>query len=200
MSDSYTPTNTHITPRYNGPSEAEQTTEQATIREAILASRPRTGLSGPFGPWLAVPAIAQPAQALGKACRYDTSLSLKESELVILLTGAKTRSHTEFDIHAGEALKAGWSLEMIEAIPRDEAFSIAAVRERLLPMLQEEREKAIALYTAELLDTYSVCEETYQSSKTALGGTDSVLVEITSISGYYTYVAYTLNAFQIPSK
>ena len=42
--------------------------------------------------------------------------------------------------------------------------------------------------------------ETYASSKAALGGKDSVLVEITSISGYYTYVAYTLNAFRIPTK
>lgn len=176
------------------------TTAQKGIRDAIVKSRPRTGISGPFLPWLAVPEIAQPAQALGRACRYGTSLSVKESELVILLTGAKTRCHTEFDLHVGEALEAGMSMEVINAIPRDLDFSLEAVRENLLPLLDNEREKAIATFTAELLDNYGVSDETYAATKAAVDGKDSVLVEITSISGYYGYVAYTLNVFRIPSK
>lgn len=196
---SYPATSTGFVARYGGPSEEEMTQEQREIRDSIIASRPRTGLSGPFGPWLAVPAIAQPAQALGRACRYGTSLSFKESELVILLTGAKTRSHTEFDIHTREALHAGWSLEFIQAIPRDD-FSVDKVRSSLLPLLESDREKAIATFTAELLDTYTVSDETYKASKAAFDGKDSVLVEITSIAGYYTFVSYTLNAFKISSK
>jgi 4-carboxymuconolactone decarboxylase len=196
----HVPTSRDFVPRYSGPPEEEMTAEQKKIRDAILKSRPGTGLSGPFGPWLAVPEIAQPAQALGRACRYGTSMSFKESELVILLTGAKTRSHAEFDIHVGEALKAGMSMQAIHAIPRDEAFSVEAVRENLLPLLDNEREKAIATFTAELLENYGVSDETYASTKAAVDGKDSVLVEITSISGYYTYVAYTLNVFRIPSK
>jgi len=185
--------------RYPGPSEEEMTDEQKKIRDAIVATRKRTGLSGPFGPWLAVPAIAEPAQALGRACRYGTSLSFKESELVILLTGAKTKSHAEFDIHVGEALRAGWSLDFIQAIPRDDEFSLQKVKSVLVPMLEDEREKAIALFTAELVDSYTVSDETYETTKKVMGGKDSVLVEIVSISGYYTYVAYTLNVFRIPS-
>jgi len=188
-------------PRYTGPSEDEMTDEQRKIRDAIVATRKRTGMNGPFGPWLGVPAIADPAQALGRACRYGTSLSFQESELVILLTGAKTKSHAEFDIHVPEAIKAGWSMEMINAIPRDDAFSTEAVRDRLLPLLQDnERHSAIATFTTELLETFEVSDETYESTKKALDGKDSALVEITSISGYYTYVAYTLNVFRIPSN
>ncbi len=175
------------------------TDEQKKIRDAIVATRKRTGLSGPFGPWLAVPAIAEPAQALGRACRYGTSLSFKESELVILLTGAKTKSHAEFDIHVGEALRAGWSLDFIQAIPRDDEFSLEKVKSILVPMLKDEREMAIALFTAELLGSYTVSDETYETTKKVMDGKDSVLVEIVSISGYYTYVAYTLNVFRIPS-
>lgn len=174
--------------RYAGPSEEEMTDEQKEIRDAIVATRKRTGLSGPFGPWLAVPAIAQPAQALGRACRYGTSLSFKESELVILLTGAKTKSHAEFDIHVGEALRAGWPLDLIQAIPRDDDFSLNKVKSTVVPMLTDDREKAIALFTAELVDSYTVSDETYEETKKVLGGKDSALVEITSISGYYTYV------------
>jgi 4-carboxymuconolactone decarboxylase len=186
--------------RYPGPSEEEMTDEQKEIRNAIVATRKRTGLSGPFGPWLAVPAIAQPAQALGRACRYRTSLSFKESELVILLTGAKTKSHAEFDIHVGEALRAGWSLDFIQAIPRDDDFSLEKVKSTLVPMLEgDERNKAIALFTAELVESYTVSDKTYEATKKVMNGKDSVLVEIVSISGYYTYVAYTLNVFRIPS-
>lgn len=193
-------TSSDFVARYAGPKEEDMTEEQKQIRDAIVKSRPRTGLSGPFGPWLAVPEIAQPAQALGRACRYGTSLSFRESELVILLTGAKARSQSEFDIHVGEALKAGISMEIILAIPRDEDFSKEAVKEKLLPLLDNDREKAIATFTSELLDTYTVSEETYNTTKTAVDGKDSVLVEITSIAGYYTYVAYTLNVFRIPSS
>jgi 4-carboxymuconolactone decarboxylase len=202
----------HLQPRFTGPKDAEMTLEQRDIRDAILASRPRTGLSGPFGPWLAVPTICQPAQQLGRACRYGTSLSFAESELVILFTAAKTKSHAEFDIHVGEALAAGWSHEWIASIPRDDAFSSAAIEQFVVPLLSDDdedndknntsnaRHRAIARFTAELLDTYTVSDDTYRTTKEILGHDDAVLVEITSIVGYYTLVALTLNVFQIPSK
>jgi 4-carboxymuconolactone decarboxylase len=193
-------TSSDFVPRYNGPDAEEMTPEQKEIRDSILSTRKGTGLSGPFGPWLAIPEIAGPAQELGRACRYGTSLSYRESELVILLTGAKTRSHADFDIHVGEALKAGLTMELINAIPRDDEFSMEAVKEHVLPLLANEREVAIATYTAELVDTYTISDETYSETKAALDNKDSVLVEITSIAGYYTYVAYTLNAFRIATK
>mmetsp|Transcript_5599 Transcript_5599/g.12216 ORF Transcript_5599/g.12216 Transcript_5599/m.12216 type:complete len:199 (+) Transcript_5599:138-734(+) len=185
--------------RYNGPDPKDMNQKQKNIYDYILESRPRTGLSGPFGPWLAVPEIAEPASQLGKACRYDTSLTFRESELVILLTGAKARSSTEFAIHTGEALKAGISQEVIESIPRDDNFSIEAVREKLVPLLENDREKAVVTFTAELLHTSTVSDDTYETTKAALDNEDSVLVEITSIVGYYTYVSYTLNVFRIPA-
>jgi len=189
-----------ITPRYNGPKLDEMNPKQKEIHDFILRSRPRTGLSGPFGPWLAIPEIAEPASQLGKACRYGTSLSFRESELVILLTGARTRSETEFAIHTGEALKAGIASDVIDSIPRDDDFSVVAVEEKLLPLLSNNREKAIVAFTAELLETSTVSEETYQKTKASVDEKDSVLVEITSIVGYYTYVSYTLNVFRIPAK
>ena len=209
-------TSANFVSRYDGPNVDDMTTQQLKIRDSILASRSGTGLNGPFGPWLAIPDIAGPAQELGRACRYGTSLDPRESELVILLTAAKTRSATEFDLHVGEALKAGLTMKLIQSIPRDDEFSTVAVQKKVLPLLRlpdddrataneneikrHERQVAIATYTAELLDTYTVSDETYYSTKDALDDKDSVLVEITSIVGYYTYVSYTLNAFQIPSS
>lgn len=125
------------TPRYAGPSEDEMNQQQIEIRDEIIRSRSRTGLNGPFGPWLAVPNIARPAQALGKECRYDTSLSMEESELIVLLTGARIKSHTEFNIHMDEALKSGHAMEFIQSIPRDESFTIQSVHEYVIPMLKK---------------------------------------------------------------
>ena len=184
-------------PRYNGPSEDEMTDEQRRIRDSILKSRPRTGLSGPFGPWLAIPSIAEPAQLLGRACRYDTSLSLRESELVILLTGAKFQCATEFEIHRSEALLAGLSPHLIDSIPHGIDFTIENVTERVCSQLSSKREKSVAVFTSELLSTYTISERRYRSSLEELNGDPSTLVEITSIVGYYTYVAFTLNVFRI---
>jgi len=215
----YQQTSHKFIPRYNGPDPSQMTPAQTKIHQSIIKSRPRTGISGPFGPWLSIPSIADPAQQLGRACRYGTSLSFRESELVILLTGARHTSHSEFDIHVGEALKAGISMSLIESIPRDEEFSTKAVEDRVVPLLQQSeksiddrhtqqsesinidcaREIAIVRFVSELLETSTVSDERYSEAKITLGD-DSVLVEITSIVGYYTYCAYTLNVFQIPTK
>lgn len=199
LEDEHKVTSKDFVPRFTGPSESEMTSRQKNIRDAILRSRPRTGLSGPFGPWLAIPEIAEPSQELGRVCRYNTSLSFVESELVILLTGAKQKSSTEFDIHVREAIKAGVAMEVINAIPRDDQFCLEAVLEMVVPLLEDDRQKSIVEFTSELLDNCTVCDETYNETKSKLGGKDSTLVEIVSIVGYYTYVAYTLNVFQIPS-
>ena len=168
-----------------------------------MKTRKGTGLSGPFGPWLAIPEIAKPAQELGRVCRYGTSLSFDESEMIILLTGAKTYAHAEFDIHVGEAIKSGISMKIINAIPRDDEFSIQTVHDRLLPLFDsktQQRDIAIIKFVTELLCTYKVSDETYETTKAIFDNKDSVLVEITSIVGYYTYVSYTLNVFNIPYK
>lgn len=236
MRKEYELTSPQFTPRYTGPSLEEMTPEQLSLRESILQSRPHTGLSGPFGPWLATPAIARPSQELGRTVRYDTSLSMRESELVILLTGARFKSEAEFDIHVCEARRAGVGWDVIRSIPRgvllskqeeemrgDEEsqaeFSLEKVKECVIPTLENEhhsgllkrnevesrdktkiREIAIVLFTAELLDRNTVSAETYAHTKELLSGKDSVLVEIVAITGYYAYVAFTLNTFNIASS
>ncbi|KAL3934583.1 MAG: hypothetical protein SGBAC_009735, partial [Bacillariaceae sp.] len=202
----YTKRATSLVPRYTGPTE-NLTKEQIVIRESILQSRPGTGIQGPFGPWLSVPSIAQPAQTLGRACRYGTSLSKKESELVILLVGAKLDSVTEVQIHIGEAIEAGWTKDLVGILPllgasqnsrRSSPSFLQDVQTRILPLLETERERTIAVFAAELLETNKVSDATYASTKKAVDGQASVLVEVTSIVGYYSFVCWTLNVFHIP--
>ncbi len=164
--------------------------------------------------------------------------------MVILLTGAKFQSETEFDLHVGEARRAGVGWDVIRSIPRgivvssfqtvdtvkdveqksmsEEKFSLERVRESVIPFIikehdemqslseegvammarenAKEREVAIVLFVAELLDSNSISDKTYATTRQKLGGHDAALVEITAIVGYYAYVSYTLNVFQIPSS
>ena len=59
----------YLRQRYLGPDPAAMTESQHAIHDDIVKTRPTTGISGPFGPWLANPALAWPSQTLGRVCR-----------------------------------------------------------------------------------------------------------------------------------
>ncbi len=109
---------------------------QKKIYDEIRSTR-TTGIAGPFGPWLANPNIAQPAQTLGRVCRYETSFDLMESELIILLTAKHIGSVTEWAIHVGEARKAKLDERIISRIamgsPQGEGSDYALLRQALGP-------------------------------------------------------------------
>ena len=210
-------------PRFKGPMDGGMTPEQQAIHDEIARTR-TTGIRGPFGPWLACPSVARPAQELGRVCRYETSLALRESELAILLTArcpsrelnhllpsddflpilrsltrfifsfpsGHARDHgpsTEWDIHVHEARGAGLEEGVIAALERGEPPA------PWFPPATAARDAAIYAFAAELLKHSTVSDERYAAAVAALG--EAGVVELTSIVGYYGYVAYTLNVFEI---
>jgi 4-carboxymuconolactone decarboxylase len=62
------------------------TPEQLAIHVEVMSTRGNS--SGLILAWLLSPGFAQPAQRLGAFCRYGSSLSLQESELLILYVAA----------------------------------------------------------------------------------------------------------------
>lgn len=156
--------------------------EQRVIHGDIL--RTRGNVSGPFLAWLLSPGLAQPAQALGAFCRYRTSLDLRESELLILTVAAHYRCPGERDIHEPIAREAGLADDVLLAIRRQEAPPVKTPRLRLLAELAR-----------------SLCEEKkldgrlYEHAVATFG--EKTLVEIVGVIGYYAFVAYTLNAFDM---
>merc|ERR1712157_693314 len=120
------------------------------------------------------------------------------------ITAARMQSITEFEIHAKESLRVGLEENIVEDI-RNTFFQQQGVQPPLStictiakPYLRNAREIAIMNFAVELLESNTVCDETYNKSKKDLDGEDKVLVEITSIIGYYMYVALTLNVFKVP--
>ena len=174
-------------PRYKGPVLEEMDAAQRAIHDEIAGTR-TTGIRGPFGPWLANPDIASPAQALGRVCRYETSLALRESELAILLVAQHLNCPTEWAIHVHEARGAGLPEAAIRAIEGGAGEAVGAA-------LETEREGAIWRFAAELVEGTRVSDETYAAAVEALG--ERGVVELTSVIGYYTYVAMTLNVFEV---
>lgn len=71
---------------------------------------------------------------------------------------------------------------------------------RVILQLDDKRLAVVARFTAALLrHSGRMGDELYAECAVGLGGDEgaTALVELTSITGYYTYVAYTLNLFQI---
>jgi 4-carboxymuconolactone decarboxylase len=168
--------------RLHLPTPAEMTPAQRAIHDAVL--RTRGNVQGPFLAWLLSPGLADPAQQLGAFCRYGTSLSLEESELLILLVAARYDCAGEQQIHEPIARKAGLADEVV-----------AAIRARQPPPLESARLRLVAEVAGELLATSKIPDALYARAVAQLG--ETTLVELVGIVGYYALVAYTLNAFDM---
>lgn len=162
---------------------AELSEEQARIYDAILESR--GSIAGPFGVWLHSPELADRAQSLGEFVRYRTSMAPRLSELAILVTARFWDCQVEWSLHEPFAVESGLSEGVIEA-----------VRQGSDPHFGRDDERAVFDYVSELLNNRFIPDGIFNAAREALGKTG--VVELTGIVGYYSLVAQTLNAFQVP--
>jgi 4-carboxymuconolactone decarboxylase len=166
------------------PSAETLTPEQRRVYDAI-ASGPRGGVRGPFRALLHAPELTDKWQQLGELLRYRTSLSPRLSELAILVTARHWDCQYEWFAHEQHALKGG----LPPAI-------IAAIKNGQRPKFDKTDDAAIYDYALELQTSRAVGAETYKRALDAFGPTG--VVELTALLGYYTMVAMTLNAHEIP--
>lgn len=157
---------------------------QREIYEKVVAG-PRGAVVGPLRAALHSPELAERWSSLGEFVRYQTSLNTRTSELAIVVVGRFWNSEVEWFIHAEIARRAGLPGEIIEAI-----------RLASSPVFNDPVEAAVYDYTRELVEFGRVTSGTYQRTYRLLGTV--ALVELTALVGYYTMVAMTLNAHQIP--
>lgn len=131
------------------------------------------------------PEIAKHTQELGAKLRYETSLPPRLSELAILIIAKFWHCPYEWYYHEPEALKAGLEIKYINAI-----------KEGTTPDFEGKEEAAIYGYTSELLYNRRVADETYQNTIQTFG--NKAIVELTSLIGYYSMIAMTLNEHHVP--
>jgi 4-carboxymuconolactone decarboxylase len=160
------------------------TPRQKEVYDAI-ASGPRGGVRGPLAVWLNRPELADRAQALGRYCRYDTSLSPRLSELAILATARVWMSEYEWAAHKPIALKAGIAPDIVEAI-----------RTGGEPVFEQADQAIVYAFSVMLHTQRKITDEVYKRAVDILG--KDAVVDLTGLLGYYTLISMTINVFEVP--
>jgi 4-carboxymuconolactone decarboxylase len=172
-------------PRFRPLEPEAMTADQRRVHDATRAGR-RGTVPANVQAWLPSPELADRAQRLGAFLRYDTGLGARLSELAILLVARRWSADYEWAVHAVEAARAGLPAEVIEAVATGAAPPVTDVEARL-----------VAAVTASLLDHGRLDDVTFAAADATLGR--ARLVELVALVGYYTLVAFTLNAFEVPA-
>ena len=163
--------------------EESMSPAQKAACAAVIAG-PRGKVPTPMGAWLRNPELATTTQELGALLRFKTSLDAQLTELAILVCARHWTAHLEWTAHKKLALAAGLPDEVIAAIARREP-----------PTFNTSRHRAVYLVAQELMATGRLSQATYDVGHTALSETG--MVELVALLGYYSLVALTLNAFEL---
>ncbi len=171
-------------PRISLPTPESMNADQRLVYDKIVSGR-RGKIQGPLRAVLHSAELADRWQALGELLRYNTSLPPRLSELAILVTGRACQSPFEWYAHRVEAEKIGIAPSILEALLA-----------QTLPTGLTPDEAAVVQFATELNQFRSVSDATYADALTRFG--ERTVVELTALVGYYTMVAMTLNAHEIP--
>ncbi len=170
--------------RFEPLSYGTMTPEQKALADSILAG-PRTSLDGPFNVLLRSPEMGDLAQKFGAYARFHSSLPPRLSELAILITARFWTAQFEWQAHRKNALAAGLSPAIIDAIA-------AGKRPASLPPDEE----AVYNFCTEVLTTKHVSDAAFQAAKGKFG--ERGVVDMLGVVGYYQFVSMLLNVDGYP--
>lgn len=162
--------------------------EQKQAYDHIYQSR--KSVMGIFSLLLNSPPIATLTGDLGAYLRFDSILSERHKELVILVTVSENYCQFEWSAHEELALKASIPQTTIDIIKYKQAL------DGLSP-----EDSAIVTYARELINDKRVSDPVFASVKQLFSNQE--ITEITALIGYYSMVACSLNAYElgpIPGK
>jgi 4-carboxymuconolactone decarboxylase len=164
--------------------ESNLTSEQRRVVDGILGKRGGR-IPGPFRLSLHCPAITEVWHPLGETLRLKSSFPLRLSELAILLAARAMDCEYVFNAHASIALEAGLPPPVVEALQKNAR-----------PSFGKPDEKAIYDYCRELHEKHAISDKTYARARELFGVPG--VVELTALFGYYTMVAMTILAHEMP--
>jgi len=158
---------------------------QRKIYQDIVRTRGGAWFHGPYDPMLHQPRMAEPAQMLGEFVRYHTSLEPRLVELAILIVARHWDCAFEWYQHAPIAASKGLSAAIIDS-----------VRRNAHPTGMDADEAIVFSFTRALLEEHRISNEDYERAQQRFGVVG--VVELTGLIGYYTFIAFALNAHEIP--
>ncbi|ADJ48989.1 carboxymuconolactone decarboxylase [Amycolatopsis mediterranei S699] len=160
------------------------TPEQERVYRQIVDG-PRARLVGPLRASLHRPDLADRWQRFGEILRYDTSLPDRLNELAILVVARRWTAQLEWSIHVRAALDAGLAPDVVDAL-----------RDGVAPVFADQDAYDVYEFARTLQETGDVADEVYHRIWRRWGTVG--IVELSSVVGYYTLVAMTLNVHRIP--
>jgi len=153
----------------------------APTPEAIAAMLKR----GPFNAWMRSPQLGEKMQAVGDQVRFKSSLPGRLNELAILITARHWTSQYEWYAHHKLAMKDGLAPQVA-----------ADLAEGRRPANMKEDEAAVYDFCTELHTAKVVSDKSFQRARALFG--ERGVIDLVSVSGYYTLVSMTLNVAEVP--
>jgi len=158
--------------------------EQKVLVEHLLTGE-RGTLNGPFNVLLRSPEMGDLAQKLGAYIRFHTTVPIKLNEFAILITARALNVQYEWAAHHKNALKAGLSPEIIDAV---------ATGKR--PPSMQSDEEVVYNFTTELVNTRQVSDSAFRAAVDKFG--ERTVVDLIGVVGYYHFVSMMLNVDRYP--
>ena len=174
--------------RYQSTAYDDLSEDRQELFKSIASSRSLRSeqtLGGPFDPWLESEEVARRLVGLGDFFRFRTSVDRRYIELVILVTGQFWQAQFEWFAHEPMARKAGVS-----------ESTIRAVKAGSKPEFEDQGEAIAYAIADEINQQHELTDATYHRACEQFG--QQGLAELLGLSGFYTTVSMTLNAFKIP--
>jgi len=161
------------------------TPQQKTMIDHLLAGDRGGSTEGPFNVFLRSPEMGDAAQQLGAQIRFHSSLPRRLNEMAILITGRHWGAQYEWYAHHRNAVQAGLSEAIIEAIGNGKR-----------PANLQPDEETVYNFCHEMLTNRQVSDATYQAAVSKFG--ERGAVDLVGVMGYYTLVSMALNLDRYP--
>jgi 4-carboxymuconolactone decarboxylase len=144
----------------------------------------RTGVRGPFGVLMHVPALADRVAALEDYFRFNAALPAADRELVVMATAREMGARYPWARHEARGREVGTRTEAIETVRANGTLEQLTPRERLLVEI-----------VRTLLRTRGLPDELYSRALAELGRQQ--LIEMVGLIGHYSLIGFTVNAFDV---
>ena len=167
------------------PIPPEKMTE-AQKKAAADYTAARGALSGPWVVFLRSPEVVNRARPLSDYLRFNSSLSPKISEFIVLITTREWSQAYAWNSHYVLAVKNGISPAIA-----------AALGEGRRPEKMAADEEAAYDFCTELYANHSVSDATYAKAMAAFG--EQGIIDMVGVQGWYTMVSMALNASRAPA-
>jgi 4-carboxymuconolactone decarboxylase len=159
--------------------------QKAAAQELI--SGPRGAVFGPFIPLLRSPELMNRLQKVGEYLRYQSALTPRLNEFVMLIVSRHWTQQFEWATHYPLAIKAGMKPETLDALAQGGR-----------PKGMTEDEEIAYEVCDELVRTHGLCDASYERALGRFG--ERGVIDMVGLIGYFTTVSMVMNVARTPPQ